>query len=259
MAEALIFHYLPGKTCLYQVDARVKMGGMICLSFLLISVNAFKLITIFPLLMILQSTLGMGKERPSPFFLVMPLIIFSGNFFSLTLSGGESLTAGLLTALMLTLRFIFILWIAHMFIRTTDPLTITPSVHFYLKRIPFIPAGRISTQMGLTLTLIPLILDEMAEIRDAMKSRCGWKAHRPIRNLIHMGLPLLEGVLKKAERLSDAMESRLYTEDATEPEIMNGSSWKIPLLILSGLTLFIISVEKWTGRNSFFDILLQTY
>jgi len=261
MAESLIFHYIPGKTCLHRTDVRIKLIGMICLSLLLISVNVFKLILIFPLLAFLQLTQTGEKQKGefSPFFLIMPLIIFTGNILSLTLSGGETLSAGFLTALIRTLRFIYILWIAHLFTLTTDPLTITPSFHFFLKRIPFIPAGRISTQMGLSLTLIPLILDEMAEIRDAIKSRCGWKPHRPLRNLVHMGIPLLEGVLRKAEELSDAMESRLYSEDATEPEILSGSLRWTPALILFLLIFMILGAEMWPPTHNILEVFLQNH
>lgn len=257
----MIFHYSPGTTFLHRTDVRVKLAGMICLSLLLITVNVFKLMMIFPLLALLQISQRRekGNNAVSPFFVIMPLIIFAGNFLSLTLSGGETAGDGFLTALILTLRFIYILWIAHLFTLTTDPLTITPSFHYFLRRIPLIPAGRISTQMGLSMTLIPLILDEMAEIRDALKSRCGWNPRRPLRNLVHMGRPLLEGVLRKAEELSDAMESRMYSEDVTEPEIPGGAYRLVPAFILFLLTILILGAEMWPGARNFLGVFVQNY
>ena len=112
--------------------------------------------------------------------------------------------------------FICILMLAQLFIASTDPLGITPALYRLFKYIPLLPARELSMRMGLSLSLIPLILDEMNEIRDAMISRCGWNPARPLRNLFHMGLPLLEGILLKAEALADAMESRCYNEEATD-------------------------------------------
>jgi energy-coupling factor transporter transmembrane protein EcfT len=242
----MIFHFNPGESPLHRTDVRVKLIGMISLSLLLLSVSVFRLVSLLPFLLTLHISIRKesGKTEISPLLMIMPLIIFTGNFLSLGSTGRGLLFFALETALLRTFRFVFILWMAHLFTISTDPMTITPALYGFLKYIPLLPAARLSTQMGLSLTLIPLMLDEMTEIRDAMRSRCGWSPLRPLKNIFHMGLPLLDGVLAKAESLSDAMESRLYNEEATEPEGLSNSSTLVHTLILFVLILFILLTER---------------
>lgn len=260
MAEALMFQYHPGSSALHRSDIRIKLAAMIGLSLLLIHVSIFRLLYLLPFLLILQKTVS--KESPGvsipPLLFLMPAIIFSGNFISL-LRTDVLLSQSIHTAGLRTMRFIYILWMAQLFTLSSDPMTITPALYNILKHIPLLPAGRISTQMGLSLTLIPIILDEMSEIRDAMSSRCGWNKKRPIRNLIHLGLPLLNGVLTKAEALSDAMESRLYREDATEPENPGISMSIIPLLTVVLLITLLLVSESLFRNNPAVQRLFDFY
>lgn len=239
----MIFQYQPGTSVLHRTDIRIKLAAMIAASILLLHVSLFRLLFLLPLLLLLQMRVRKNnpdKSLPLLIFM-MPAIIFAGNFLSLILAESGVVLA-FTSAALRSIRFIYILWMAQLFTMSSDPMCITPAFYKLLKYIPFIPAGRISTQMGLSLTLIPIILDEMNEIKDAMTSRCGWSPRKPLRNLIHMGLPLLSGVLVKAEALSDAMESRLFTEDATEPELLSTSIILFPvLLIFIFITLLLLS------------------
>ena len=241
MATGLNFHYTKGDSFLHRSDVRIKLAGMIIFSLLMLNISLYRLLAMGAILILLTRA-GRAKNRAqvegiSLFMLIMPLVIFVGNFLSLYASTGWQ--SALLTASMRMGAFICILRLALLFSATTDPLILTPAIYRVLKPIPFIPAARISSSMGLSLSLIPIILDEMAEIRDAMASRCGWNPRRPIRNLIYLGMPLLEGVLSKAEALSDAMQSRLYREDPTEPADIENSMKIEPLILLLGLTLIL--------------------
>lgn len=249
-----MFQYQPGSSVLHRSDIRVKLIIMIALSLVLIQVSVFRLSLLLPFLLLLQCSL---KRRPLPPplpVLFMPALIFTGNFLSLA-AGDALLSSALITAGLRTVRFTFILWMAQLFTETSDPMCLTPAFYRLLKHIPLIPAGRISTQLGLSLTLIPVILEEMNEIRDAMISRCGWNPRSPLKNLVHMGQPLLNGVLLKAEALSDAMEARLFTEDSTEPELLGSSSVLLPLLAGSLFILILLAGEyvlSRSGSSSFF-------
>ncbi|MDC7240487.1 MAG: energy-coupling factor transporter transmembrane protein EcfT [Spirochaetales bacterium] len=246
MAEGLIFQYTPGESILHRIDIRIKLIGMIALSLVLIKVSPFRLCFLLPVLLSLDicSRNDRRISLPPPILFLMPLIIFAGNFISLGPWETGGFKPALAAAGFRALRFICILWMAQLFTETSDPMSITPAFYRLLKPIPLIPAGRISTSMGLSLTLIPLIISEMGEIRDAMVSRCGWNPRRPVRNLTSMGIPLLEGVLTRAEALSDAMESRLFTEDATEPELLDDSLRTSPSLFLLLLLTALFMGER---------------
>lgn len=261
MAGSLIFRYRPGLSLLHRTDTRVKLVAMIALSLAMVRISPYKLILITPLLL---TGLMMLRDRTtgrtlSPVLLIMPLIIFLGNFLSLRYSVGTATLTAMVTACLRMGAFISILILAQLFIASTDPLGISPALYVFFKHIPLIPARDLSTRMGLSLSLIPLILDEMNEIRDAMVSRCGWNPRRPLRNLFHMGLPLLEGILQKAESLSDAMEARCYTEDATDPEIQGGRFVLIPLLFLVILLILLFLPQFLPIEALFFPCIYRFY
>ncbi len=261
MAASLIFRYRPGASVLHRTDTRAKLVGMIALSLTLIRVSPYKLILITPLLV---SGLFLLRERkvkstPPLFVLLMPLIIFSGNVLSLRFSAGESMATALTAGALRMGAFISILMLAQLFIATTDPPGITPALYAFLRTIPLLPARDLSMRMGLSLTLIPVILDEMNEIRDAMICRCGWHPARPLRNLFHMGLPLLEGILTRAGSLADAMESRCYNEEATIPELQEGSLVLLPLLVVTALTILLILPGFLPIKSHFFPYMFRYY
>lgn len=227
MAETLIFHYQKGDSLVHRLDVPVKLAGLFCFSLLLLPVSLFRISLILPMLLLAHriSAIHIGSFlKEGLFFLLMSLIIFISN----------TLTSGIfITGTLRTVRFILILWMALIFSYTTDPLSIGAGIYRIFKPIPLLPARQISTILGLSLTMLPIILDQYREIREAMWSRCGMNRRTPLRNMIHSGLPLMEGILVKAEDLSDAMESRLFTEDATPPEKTEPSvSWTILLLLL---------------------------
>ncbi len=186
----------------------------------------------------------------SLFFLIMGAVIFFSNRW-----GTGYWTPGILK----TARFFFILWSALIFTYTTDPLSISGGVYRILKYIPLLPARHISTILGLSLTMIPLVIDEIREIREAMLSRCSANRINPLRKMIHLGIPLMEGILLKAEHLSDAMESRLFTEEATPPESVSSSTDRYIFLLFLLIITLIILLEKVVFSHAGTFFLFKTY
>ncbi len=219
MAEKLSFHYSSGSSFLHRVDLRIKIAGILLLSIILIKPGPWKLLGLGGLLlaMSLPGRKSRAPFRLSPAMWIMPALILLGNFFSLySLPEGTFSFAAQVACIRLA-SFLLVLYMGHLFISTSDPLELPSALYSILRHIPFLRAGRICSILGLTLSLLPLILDESREIREAMISRGGWSARRPLKNMAAMGLPLLNGILVKASALADAMESRLYDEDNPPP------------------------------------------
>ena len=253
MAEFLIFHYQRGNSTLHNTDVLIKLAGMLCFSILLLPVSLFRLTVLIPVIVTahLFSSIRMRTYiRESWFFIIMGAVILVFN----SLSSGSVIT-GVLRAF----RFFLILWMALLFTFTTDPMAVSSGLYRLLKPLRFIPARRFSTIIGLSLTMLPLILDQMREIREAMLSRCGMSPRTPLRNIIRMGIPLIDGILIKAEDLSDAMESRLFTEDATPPEKQSSDRGYIIILVLLLITAIILLGEQFISGDGFPGLLIKPY
>ena len=246
MAEVLIFHYQKGNSILHKADVLIKLAGILCFSLLLLPVSFFRLAVIVPVILSAHSlsSIRMGPYlKEGGFFLIMGTVILVFN----TLSSGL-----LITGVLRALRFFMILWMALIFTFTTDPMAVSSGIYRLLRPLHFIPARRFSTIIGLSLTMLPLILDQVREIREAMLSRCGMSRWTPLRNLIRLGLPLIDGILVKAEDLSDAMESRLFTEDATPPEKQSGDrGYKIVLVLFFSAVIILLGEQVIPGEGHF--------
>ncbi|MCK5200868.1 MAG: energy-coupling factor transporter transmembrane protein EcfT, partial [Spirochaetales bacterium] len=237
----------------HNTDVLIKLAGMLCFSLLLLPVSLFRLSVLLPLILIAHSISSIRMKsyvKEGGFFLVMGGIILIAN----SLSSGS-----LLTGLLRAMRFFLILWMVLLFTFTTDPMTVSSGIYRLIKPLSFLPARRFSIIFGLSLTMLPLILDQIREIREAMLSRCGMNRRTPLRNLINLGLPLLDGILIKAEDLSDAMESRLFTEDATPPEKQSGGrGYKIALVLLLSAVIILLG-EKVIPGEGYSGFLIRHY
>jgi energy-coupling factor transport system permease protein len=253
MAEVLIFHYQKGNSTLHKTDVLIKLAGMLCFSILLLPVSLFRLSVLIPVILTAHSFSSIrirSYMKEGGFFILMGAVILLFN----SLSSGSIIT-GVLRAF----RFFMILWMALLFTFTTDPMAVSSGIYRLIKPLHFIPARRFSTIMGLSLTMLPLILDQIREIREAMLSRCGMSRRTPLRNVIRLGLPLIDGILLKAEDLSDAMESRLFTEDATPPEKQSGARGYKIILVLLFSTVIILLGEQFIPAEGIPDLLIRHY
>ena len=252
MAEILIFHFQKGNSPIHRMDVPVKLAGLLCFSLLLLPVSAFRLAVLFPCLLLSHkiSRIQAGSFlKESHFFLIMGAVIFFSNFFS---------SGILINGVLKTLRFFLILWAALIFTCTTDPLSVGSGIYRLLKPVPLLPARQVSTTLGLSLTMLPLILDQIREIREAMWSRGALNRFQPVRNMIRLGFPLMEGILNKAECLSDAMESRLFTEEATAPE-KTGENRVPPILLYICLISAVLISERIYPSSGKFYLFFRTH
>ena len=253
MAELLIFHYQKGNSTLHKTDVLIKLAGMLFFSILLLPVSLFRLSVLVPVILTahyLSSIRMRSYMKEGGFFILMGAVILLFNYLS---------SGSIITGVLRAFRFFMILWMALLFTFTTDPMAVSSGIYRLIKPLPFLPARRFSTIPGLSLTILPLILDQVREIREAMWSRCGMNRRTPLRNLIRLGFPLLDGILVKAEDLADAMESRLFTEDATPPEKQSGPQGYKIILILVFSAAIILSGERFIPDEGFWGFFIKQY
>jgi energy-coupling factor transporter transmembrane protein EcfT len=130
----------------------------------------------------------------------------------------EGLREGALISLRLALVFIA----GAAFIATTRSAEIKAGVQWFLKPVPWVPAERAATMLGLVVRFMPVILEQAAKSSDAQRARAGEKRRNPIRRLTAFGIPLMRRTFETADNLAVAMEARCYSETRTDPDLTAG-------------------------------------
>jgi biotin transport system permease protein len=131
-------------------------------------------------------------------------------------------------------RIILLVAISMILIATTTLSTLQNVIGWGLHPVPLIPGAKISTMIGLTFTLVPLIFDQASEMLDAQKSRCIAGRKNPIERIFFLVFPLLLQTFRRADEMILAMESRCYCEQRT-PEIFKTKTLDWVILLSLGL------------------------
>jgi energy-coupling factor transporter transmembrane protein EcfT len=129
---------------------------------------------------------------------------------------------GLVDGMQVCLRLILVVLMGALFVATTRPGEVRAGVHWFLKPLPFVPAERIGTMIGLMVRFIPLIFEEAASTMDAQRARAVQNRRNPIYRMTVFGIPLLRRIFETADRLVLAMEARCYSESRTAAELRVG-------------------------------------
>jgi energy-coupling factor transporter transmembrane protein EcfT len=103
------------------------------------------------------------------------------------------------------------------FIRTSHAAEVRAAVAWILTPIPFIPAAKISTMIGLLVRFFPVIFTLARDTSDAQRARCVECRKNPVYRTVRFAVPFLRTTFEFADRLVVAMEARAYGEGRTEP------------------------------------------
>jgi energy-coupling factor transporter transmembrane protein EcfT len=161
-------------------------------------------------------------------FTVKGDILFSFYDISIT---GQGLMEGILTAF----KFFLVMVTGILFASTTKQSSVKNAVQWFLKPLPFIPEKRVAIMISLSLSFMPIILNQAKEISDAQKARCADLQKNPVKKIIRLVLPLLKKTFISADYLVLAMESRCYSDYRTEPEFT--PSGKELLFLICGVIM----------------------
>jgi len=178
------------------------------------------------------------------FFLIMHEMNLSGG------GGGANLHLRLGRNISQTLPKIMPLLLVYaagiLFIRTTGQSEIRRGLTFFLLPLPGSWSERIGTALGLTFTMLPLLLGEFRKIQEAQQSRGGENIKNPVRRLTLPLFPLLVNSLVRSRSLGEAMEARAWDTG------MTGKNFK-------GRLKQHYLHNKWTFRDSFFTLSVLLY
>lgn len=222
MASRLSFHYLPGSSILHGWDARCKLAGMAILAVGILRMDAGAL-AVFSLgwiaaLRLSRAPAGalLSDLKSWSFFLGL-IFLFHAVFGS---GGDEPLTpylpmtmGSVQSAGLACWRLGLILGYSVLFTFVTRPRDMEEAIVWFLKPFSFLPARRIALMVSLTIRFLPLVLDQVEEVRAAVKSRLGDKSRSPLQRAKRIILPVFRRSLLRADEIAVALAARGYRED----------------------------------------------
>ena len=245
MANVTLFHYIPGQSSLHKADPRFKIAMMLLLSLAVMSARNYHWLGILSIVTAVafgSSRLPLrrlvGEGRPVIFFGCVLLLIYSW-----TAPGKVPITRflpgltwqGLTLGLLFIWKFFLVFLGGLIFTGTTTSQNICDAVEALLKPVPFLPAARLATMIGLIFVLTPLLLDQTVEMMEAQASRGILSNKNPLDRIRCLVIPLSTRIIHRAEQLALAMEARGYSEQRTPPVFHAKLSDWLGLFLMIGL------------------------
>ena len=252
MAQLTAFHFRSGNTLAHHLDVRVKFIVLIMMSLTVLKAPIVFLciITIGQAMLIVRLNMPLKAILVELRFL---LFLLAAVFVARSLSTpGTPIIAlkwlslskeGLYEATLIVWRMLLIVLLGLPFVATTRPADIKAAVQWFLKPVPFLPAARIGTMIGLLLRFVPNIFAQAGETMAAQRARAVENRKNPIYRLTKFVIPFVRRTFESADRLALAMEARGYTENRTQPQFSACIRDWIALIVAVGFCCLVLVVE----------------
>lgn len=220
--------YYPAQSFVHKLDPRVKLLFLIGYIILLCITKTFYGLALCGVLlaaMVICSRVPFGPVLRSVkgilfllvFTFILNLFFYSGSTLLVKWGIIEIYLEGVLFAVFLMFRLIFIVLASTILTLTTTPVDLTDGLESLLKPLTLIklPVHAFGLLISIALRFIPALMDETNRIISAQKARgadfeTGNLARR-VKAVVPILIPLLISALRRAGELSDAMEARCYS------------------------------------------------
>ncbi len=219
--------YVPSDSFLHRLDARTKI--IFVFLFVILIFVANDLITlgffgVLTLVAILYSELKLSYlwRALKGMLLMIALIGLLQLFFikqgELLFSWGwlQIYSDGVMRAIFVTLRLVFLIVITSLLSLTTSPIHLTDALERLLKPLSKlkVPVHELALMMSISIRYIPTLIEETDKIIKAQTARGADFESRNlgkrIKSLFPLLVPLFVGSFRRAEELALAMEARCY-------------------------------------------------
>lgn len=220
--------YYPTKSFVHDLDPRVKLlfligyivmlfiaktfyGMILCAAILAVMIIASKV----PFKSVMRSVKG-----------ILFLLVFT-SLLNLFFHGGSTLLLqigkvkiyleGILFAVFLMMRLVFLVVGSAVLTLTTTPVNLTDGLESLLKPLTWIkfPVHALALIMSIALRFIPTLMDETNRIISAQKARGAdfekGSIFKRVKAIVPILIPLLISAFRRAEELGDAMDARCYS------------------------------------------------
>ena len=272
--------YYPTDSFVHRLDPRVKLVFLIVYIVMLFVARSFYglalgalliVVTVFvsgvPFKSVLRSVRGL-----------LILLIFT-SLLNVFFHGGENLLVkwgaieiyleGVMFAVFLMLRLIFLVMASAVLTLTTTPVSLTDGLESLLYPLNFIkfPVHVFALIMSIALRFIPTLIDETNRIINAQKARGAdfesGNIFKRVKAVVPILIPLLISAFRRAEELGDAMDARCYSSAKKRTKYKklklgwrDGIAAIVAAVLIAGIILLnIYAVEIWPAIAKYMVVL----
>ena len=198
------------KSMVHSLDSRLKLLYVLFLSILIFLINDFRQILIFSFFIFVVILLSKIEIKTIIKNLKTFIFIFIFIFAMYVVFSRNDLEQGLITIW----RFLMLIMISTVLTFTTTTSSLITAIEKLARplKIVGIKPRNIAVLVSVTIRFIPVMFINMEKTKEAMISRLA--DFKKVKNIKTLILVLLEKMFKSASNLSDAMQSRLYNENA---------------------------------------------
>ena len=227
LREITIGQYYPAQSPIHKLDPRVKLFATMIYIIALFAykgIAGFALITLF--------LVGIIRLSQVPFkFMVKGLkailmLLLLTSLFNLFLTPGDTVywswgvlkltDKGLINAITMTLRLIYLILGTSLMTLTTTPNQLTDALETSLRPLNklHVPVHAIAMMMSIALRFIPILIEETDKIMKAQMARGAdfenGNLLQKAKNMVPLLVPLFVSAFRRADDLAMAMEARCY-------------------------------------------------
>ncbi len=263
--KLLLGRYLQGNSFIHRLDPRTKFLAtfvFIIIVFLANNWLTYFILAVFTLIALFASKI------PMSFFWngVKPLlwvILFTVVLQMVFTTGGEvyiewafiKITSyGVINAIFIFLRFMFIIFISTLMTLTTPPLQIADAMESIMKPLGKIgvPVHEIALMLSIALRFVPTLMDEAQKIMNAQRARGvdfgEGNLFEQMKAIIPILIPLFVSSFNRAEDLATAMEARGYQGGTGRSKYRVLTYGKIDGIAATSLVVLTITLVLFRGQ-----------
>lgn len=227
MRDAFTFgSYVPGASPLHRLDPRTKL--LLGIAFLVLTLQAHDFAALVPAIVAVLAlyasariTLARALRALAPTLGIVVLVsllrLFTQQGGTMLVSWGiiQISTGSAHVALLTAARITLMMMGMSLVTMTTTTLDLTEALERLLSPLTRfgVPAHELGMVAGIALRFMPQLAEEMRDITQAQAARGARLSGSPVRGLAQLSsvaVPLMAGVFRHAETLSEAMDARCY-------------------------------------------------
>lgn len=253
ISDITIGQYYKGDSFVHRLDARIKIILTVLIIIMIFCSKNF--ISLGVTIAFILMSIAVSKVPFKMFFKslkpIIPIVLFTTVINIFYVTGGTEYnlgfitvtSKGILTAVFMAIRIVFLIMSSSILTYTTVPTMLTDAIEKLLSPLKIfkIQVHTLAMMMTLALRFIPTLIEEIERITNAQKARgadfeSGNLIDR-IKALIPILIPLFVSSFRRASELAFAMSCRCYTggEGRTRMKQM-----KLTLKDFVSLVIFIL-------------------